>query len=196
VTITNSTFANNSASQYGGGLYNAGMVYINNSTFANNSASQYGGGLINSGGTVNIAQSIVANNTGGDCFLLTSLTDQGYNLDSDGTCGFTTANHDLPQTNPKLDPNGLANNGGPTQTIALLAGSPAIDYIPAPSVCTLTTDQRGFPRPGIGESMCSIGAYEFQNQTPPTPKHALQVHGTTSVQKTTSYSTNIKRIIK
>jgi CSLREA domain-containing protein len=56
---------------------------------------------------------------------------------------------------PKLGP--LADNGGPTQTMALLAGSPAIDLIAPP--CGTTPDQRGVPRPqGAG---CDAGAYEF-----------------------------------
>jgi hypothetical protein len=63
----------------------------------------------------------------------------------------------LQNTDPKLA--SLANNGGPTQTLALQAGSPAIDQIPAAS-CP-TTDQRGVTRPDNGESACDIGAYEF-----------------------------------
>ena len=64
-----------------------------------------------------------------------------------------------------LDPEGLQENGGFTATIALLAGSPAIDAIPAAD-CTdqngnaITTDQRGVARPqGNG---CDIGAFEVQ----------------------------------
>ncbi len=58
-------------------------------------------------------------------------------------------------TNPRLGP--LAANGGPTKTIALLAGSPAIDRIAVP--CGTTPDQRGVARPqGRG---CDAGAYEF-----------------------------------
>jgi len=57
----------------------------------------------------------------------------------------------------------LANNGGPTQTIALEPGSPAIDA-GDPAVCAnppvYGVDQRGYVRPGIGHTQCSIGAYE------------------------------------
>jgi hypothetical protein len=63
-----------------------------------------------------------------------------------------------------LDSAGLANNGGPTQTIALLADSPAINagdesVCAAPPVNSL--DQRGYVRPGAGATSCSIGAYEY-----------------------------------
>ena len=82
-----------------------------------------------------------------------------------------------------LDPKGLQSNGGPTQTIALETGSPAIDAIPQAS-CTdqasptpnrLTTDQRGMPRPDPIDGFngpCDIGTYEFQDTfagTPGTP---------------------------
>jgi hypothetical protein len=62
-----------------------------------------------------------------------------------------------------LDLGPLADNGGPTQTHALLPGSVAIDVIPADDCVDtegepLTTDQRGFPR----DSMCDVGAFEVQ----------------------------------
>jgi hypothetical protein len=67
-------------------------------------------------------------------------------------------------------PAGLANNGGPTQTIALLDGSPAIDAIPladcadqASPLNPVITDQRSFPRPDAGKAFCDIGAYEVQD---------------------------------
>jgi hypothetical protein len=74
---------------------------------------------------------------------------------------------------PLLDPKGLQFNGGPTETIALLKGSPAIDAVPK-AFCTdlaspprpLTIDQRGLPRPDIGEAVFDVGAYEFQDSPP------------------------------
>jgi hypothetical protein len=69
-----------------------------------------------------------------------------------------------------LDPAGLANNGGPTQTIALQVGSPAINagdesVCAAPPVNNL--DQRGYVRPEDGATSCSIGAYEYNSPGPP-----------------------------
>jgi HYR domain len=103
---------------------------------------------------VNISGSIVANNSGGDCSKSGTFNDQGYNLDSESSC-FTSSTS--LHTNPQLS--GLAKNGGPTQTMALQQGSPAIDQIPATN-CP-QTDQRGVSRPGDGESACDMGAYEF-----------------------------------
>src|SRR5262249_13543893 len=96
-----------------------------------------------------------------------TIADAGYNISDDNTCGFT-ATGSLNNTNPMLNPAGLSNNGGPTQTIALLSGSPAIDAIPVAD-CTdqartpnpIITDQRLFPRPDSEENLCDIGAYEF-----------------------------------
>jgi FIMAH domain-containing protein len=160
LTISNSTFSGNSVTAgSGGGLFNiGGTATISNSTFANNSASG-GGGLFNTGGgTVNIAQSIVANNSahlGANCFG--GVVDNGYNLSSDSSCGFTGTGS-LQNTAPKLDPNGLQNNGGPTQTLALEPDSPAVDHIPVGSSCP-ATDQRGVSRPQ--GPACDIGAFEM-----------------------------------
>jgi CSLREA domain-containing protein len=166
LTVTNSTFSGNSAFD-GGGIYNvseAGTVTITNSTFFGNSASNMGGGISNEG-SATLKNTIVAGSTGNNCSG--TISDAGYNISSDNSCGFrATTSHN--NTNPQLNPAGLRNNGGPTQTIALLAVSPAIDAIPHAS-CTdqtgkqLTTDQRGFPRPDPGETICNIGAYEFRD---------------------------------
>ena len=150
VSITSSTFANNSASERGGGLDSQeGTVTISNSTVADNA----GGGLENVTGTVSISGSILAN-TSGNCFSAGgTYIDNGYNLSSGGCITSATSL----QANPKLGP--LASNGGPTQTMALLKGSPAIDYISL-ALCP-KTDQRGHKRPdNPHESACDIGAFE------------------------------------
>ena len=156
-SISNSTVANNSAGA-GGGIVNGGTTSISNSTVANNSTpTGDGGGLVNFG-SLSIDGSIVANNSGGNCFEPGgSFSDQGYNLESGTDCGFRGMG-DLQNTDPKLDPSGLQNNGGPTQTLALQSSSPAIDWVA--SGCP-STDQRGDPRPDdASESKCDIGAYE------------------------------------
>ena len=173
VTISNSTFATNTATYNGGGIWSNSSVSISSSTFAHNTAtSGYGGGIYN-GGTVNINGSIVADNTaftGSDCYNFSTINDNGYNLESATTCGFTDTGS-LQNTNPELSP--LANNGGLTETMALQQSSPAIDQIPL-AQCP-ATDQRGDPRPDAAnpaETTCDIGAYE-SNYTA-----SLDVNGT------------------
>ena len=166
LTVTNSTFSANSATTSGGAIYSqGGTVKISNSTFGNNPESIGGGGaLSNAGSSVLIQNSIVANSAnGGNC--AGTITSHGYNLSSDSTCNFSNTG-DLNSKNPKLGT--LQKNGGPTQTMALQQGSPALDA-GNPAGCRdfagnlLTTDQRGRPRPGKGETTgCDIGAYESQ----------------------------------
>lgn len=166
VSVTNSTFSQNSATTAGGAIYsNGGTVQIANSTFGTNPENMGGGGAVsNSGSSVLIQNSIVANSgNGGNC--AGTITSDGYNLSSDNTCNFKSQG-DLNGTNPNLGP--LQKNGGPTQTMALLSGSPALDA-GNPGGCRdfgsnlLKTDQRGKRRPGGNEtSGCDMGAYESQ----------------------------------
>ena len=95
-----------------------------------------------------------------------AVTSNGYNLSSDATCKFTNTG-DLNNTDPMLGL--LQYNGGPTQTNALLSGSPAVDA-GNPNGCTdglghlLKTDQRGKPRPDAEDTGgCDMGAYERQS---------------------------------
>jgi choice-of-anchor A domain-containing protein len=164
-TVTNSTFANNRGTG-GGAIFNiGGTTTVTNSTFANNRGTG-GGAAISSSDTNNIKStikvqgSIFANNSDVTCinFGSNSITDLGYNLSTDGSCNFTAIGsvNNVSAADLKLGP--LADNGGPTQTIALLTGSRAIDAIPA-TACAVSTDQRGVARPqGNG---CDIGAFEL-----------------------------------
>jgi len=90
---------------------------------------------------------------GGDCINEDTLEPSSTNnLIEDGTCSSAFP----PGTDPNLGP--LQDNGGPTFTHALLAGSPAID-VGSNADCP-ETDQRGVTRPING--ICDIGAYEYQ----------------------------------
>ena len=165
-TVTNSTFSGNIAN-FGGGIYNnGGTLTVNFTTFSGNFTYYSQGGGIYNGGTLTVKNSIVANNPGG-CgggpFI--SL---GHNLSDDTSCsGSFIQTGDRNNTPAGLDPSGLQNNGGPTQTIALLPTSPAVDAIPVSPVnyCTdvtgmpVTTDQRGVSRPQ--GPACDIGAFEL-----------------------------------
>jgi hypothetical protein len=182
LTISNTTLSGNSVAvrcgrfsscrASGGGIYSIGTLTISNTTLSGNSASAScyigarcvasGGGI---SGTATVQNSIVANNpSGGNCNG--TMTSNGYNLSSDSTCNFNGPG-DLNNTYPLLGP--LQNNGGPTKTMALLPGSPAIDA-GNPSGCTdghghlLTTDQRGYPRHDREDTGgCDMGAFERQS---------------------------------
>ena len=157
LTVTNSTFAGNTTPSYGGAIMNnPGTATVTNSTFWGNSAGFAAASLYNaSGSTFTVGADIVANSTGSECLAYTAFTDSGYNLDDGSSCGFTGGPGDLSATPSGLDPSGLENNGGPTQTIALEPGSAAIGDVSNGSLCP-ATDQRGV----IRGTPCDIGATE------------------------------------
>lgn len=179
--------ANGGASGNGGGISNIGDLTIKNSTISNNTASEDGGGIVSSNGTldldsvtvtantasggtsnggglavtlgtsVSVRNSILAGNSGAeDCYVLGGpVNDNGNNLVQTQTgCGFTDGvNGAIVGQAPLLGP--LANNGGPTKTHALQDTSPALNV----GATTLTTDQRGHPRPS--GSADDMGAFEL-----------------------------------
>jgi hypothetical protein len=179
-TVTNSTFSANSACPLGceggglgGAIANYGTLAVRASTFSGNTAysdprfsdaPRPGGALETEHGTLRVHATILAANpyacgTGSGAVI----TDEGYNLEYQSgaalSCGFT--NHAITNQNPLLGP--LQDNGGPTQTMALGAGNPAIDAVPVASCLDaqgqpLTTDQRGVTRPQ--GPACDSGAYE------------------------------------
>lgn len=176
-SLTNVTISGNvvngSMSAGGGmanqGIANQGVANLNNVTIAGNSAGRAGGLLAEA--PVNIANSIVANNIAtnaptSDCWTNGSsavINSQDYNLigvpNFCGIVGATT--HDITGVDPALGP--LADNGGPTKTRALGAGSAAIDK--GNDATCATSDQRGTARPqdgdGAGGAQCDIGAFEL-----------------------------------
>jgi len=174
MTLLNSTLSGNMASGRGGGIALGNMTAtLNNVTITNNSAG-FGGGiaLVIAPGftTFNFRNTIIGGNvspSGPDCASSLTLTSQGFNLIQDTTgctiIGDTTGN--ITGAGPMLGP--LADNGGLTQTHALLPGSPAIDAgnPAAPgsggNACE-ASDQRGAPR----LAPCDMGAFEF-GATPP-----------------------------
>jgi hypothetical protein len=166
VTLNNSTVYGSNAYRCSGvcggtgrAIVNgSGNLAINNSTISGNPA----GGIFN-GSTATLQNSILAKNSGKNCGG--TITSHGYNLSSDGSCAFSNSG-DRDNTSPVLGT--LGNYGGPTPTIPLLTGSPAIDA-GNPGGCTdglghlLKTDQRGMPRPDPEDSGgCDMGAFERQ----------------------------------
>lgn len=158
--VSNSTFSGNKAFTFGGGIFQfQATLTVTNSTLSGNSATiNKGGGIYGPGSKVK--NTIIAGNTApeGPDFA-GGVTSEGYNLigNTSGSSGFGAIG-DLVGVDPMLAP--LGNYGGPTQTMAPLPGSPAIDagsnaLVPA----GVTTDQRGLAR-FIGT--VDIGAFEVQ----------------------------------
>ncbi len=190
VEVTNSTLSGNQATNAGGsgaGIYNkAGTVTLTNSTLSGNIANPStinydgsilpapgsGGGIWN-GGTLNVKNTIVAQNiaaTGPDVFG--SFASGGYNLIADGTnsTGFTAVGDRVGTAAAPIDPllNPLADNGGSTQTVALQPGSPAINggdpafvLTSGPFIGPPFYDQRGIsPFNRVSGGIIDIGAFE------------------------------------
>ena len=154
-TLINATLSGNTAISTGGAISTRSNVSITNSTIAGNTA--VGAAGINKQGSVNatLKNTILANNTGSNASG--ALNSLGNNIDSDGTAMLSQPS-DLKGTivtplDVKLG--ALRDNGGPTQTHALLAGSVAINAGTATGAPT--TDQRGVARLGSTD----IGAYEY-----------------------------------
>lgn len=179
VTIINSTLSGNLALGGGGGIQIAfGTLSIRSSTITGNSApGGVGGGLWNFLSTVSLVNTIVAGNTAAgsevpDCEQTGGSTSSlGNNLVGTGTGCPSGGTGDLTTSNVSSVLNTtLADNGGPTFTHALVAGSPAINASnPAAAgsggtACELT-DQRVFLRP----DRCDIGASEFNGTPDRTP---------------------------
>lgn len=174
--IQNSTFAYNATTDDMGSNTSSairisfGVLTLENSTIAYNSGLGVTDGAIVAGdfATITATNTIVANNSGGDCSSFgvdSQIVSGANNISSDSSCNFSQPS-DLFNTDPMLGP--LQNNGGQTDTFAPLANSPAIDA--GNNATCLATDQRGISRPidgdGNGTAVCDIGAVEF-NTSPP-----------------------------
>jgi hypothetical protein len=157
-----------SSTNGGGAIRSFGSSMGNNLTIAGNRVIGLGGG-ISSDAAFALKNTIIADNTAtSEANCAGSFTSSGFNLESANTCSLN-ATGDLVNTEPQLGT--LQNNGGPTRTQALLAGSPAIDA----GSCTdilgnpLSVDQRGIARPQPAGGKCDIGAYELVQTTPGAP---------------------------
>ena len=190
VEVTNSTLSGNETTNpgsRGAGIYNkAGTVTLTNSTLSGNKANpntdnpfpdilpdRISSGAIWNGGTVNVKNTIIAQNiaaTNPD--VVGSFASGGYNLIGDGTgsTGFTAVGDQVGTAAAPIDPllNPLTNNGGPTQTVALQPGSPAINggdpafvLTSGPFIGPPFYDQRGIsPFNRVSGGIIDIGAFE------------------------------------
>ncbi len=198
-------FGGNGASGCGGAVCNQGTMTVTACTLSGNAggsgAGGHGpisngftpsssGGLTTLGGSSTVMNTISAGNTGsfgGGNDVDGTFASNGYNLlgTADHSTGFTGTGDqtgtDVAQINARLGP--LQNNGGSTDTMALLANSPALDQGKS---FALTTDQRGSPRPfdnpGIanasGGDGSDIGAFEVAGIAPSSAV-SRKMHGAT-----------------
>jgi hypothetical protein len=184
VSIISSTISGNVATERGGGIVASsasGSFRVQYSTIAQNSATVSGGGIRLGSGTLSLEHSIVANNNspqGADLFRdngIVSATNSLIGYNDASTLNESTGN--VPDVNgnliggpthgtidPLLGP--LADNGGPTMTHALLAGSPAINAGDLSAVAGAGDvpqfDQRGEPFGRVFNGRIDIGAFEYQ----------------------------------
>jgi hypothetical protein len=168
-SLSNCTISGNQADRRGGGVNSGGLVRLTNCTISGNIAKgihpyQALEGKAGSGvsikGRLHYTNTIIANHPkrSGDCVIYGNgvIGVNVHNLVEDNSC--SPAHSGDPMLSSLLD------NGGHTQTQALLPGSPAVDAIPA-SDCAVDIDQRGQPRPVAQKSPdtpCDIGAFELQ----------------------------------
>jgi hypothetical protein len=168
VSLTNSTVTgnssisdgNNQARSYGAGITVAyANTTLTNTTVVGNDLQVSGAGTpyFNGAGVegyfappmaIYMVNTILGYNTPDNCFSVSMSSDGGGNLADDTSCAT------IPDTLTLVDPI-LADNGGPTQTHALLTGSTAVDNGGA---CGLLVDQRGVAR---DDGTCDSGAYEL-----------------------------------
>jgi hypothetical protein len=185
----NSTVSGNAASTTGGGIFNdvAAELILVHTTVAENTAPS-GSSIFNNGrgrpgdnavtiasrshpdpvgpGLVTVSNSVLS----GQCGTKSPAEwhSKGHNIESPGdTCGFDQGTDQVDVTAGELNLGPLRDNGGLTETHALLPGSVAINKIPAAECVdadgqSLMTDQRGQPRPEAGGTMCDVGAFEVQ----------------------------------
>jgi hypothetical protein len=168
--VTNSTFSGNVAGSRGGGISSTGALQVTNSTLTGNravsgSSAAFGGGLYD-GVPAKLFNTIVAGNFQGAAPTTASSDIYGnvdptsaFNLIGTGG-GLVTGSsgNQVGVVNPGLG--ALGDNGGPTQTIALQLGSPALDHGSNAYVAAGTTDERGLPR--IANGTVDVGAFEAQ----------------------------------
>jgi len=192
LTLTNSTLANNRADREGGAIFSTlGTVTLTNSTLAQNEATSGGGIAFRD--TLTITNSLVGGNKligpgwGSDIYRDSgAVVYARHNVIQNGYASGIVdgVNGNQVGVDPLLDSAGLRDNGGPTQTIAVMAGSPAINsgsnvLAVDPAGAPLQFDQRGagFPRVALGT--VDVGAFEVQELPvePPEPGETGTLNG-------------------
>jgi len=160
LNVTNCTFFGNSADTHGGAIsIEGGTASVTHATISGNTTSGEGAGAY-IGGILTLRNTIIAQNTpGGNCVISGgNLTDGAGNLRYPNSDPICVGMYGDPQLQP------LTDNGGLTQTMAILPGSAAINQINGANGCGcgVMVDQRGISRPQPAGEACDIGAYEYQ----------------------------------
>ena len=157
-----SNLAGGSSFDFGGGIYDSGTSLLLRSCTISGNEADFGGGI---SGSADLGNTVLAGNIAGaspDCSGF--ITSSDYNLiqNTSGTTISGATARNITGQNPLLGP--LKDNGGPTFTMALLPGSPAVDK---GRNFNLSRDQRGAPRPfdksisnATGGDGTDIGAFE------------------------------------
>jgi fibronectin-binding autotransporter adhesin len=177
ITVTDSIISDNTLQAINGsysrgaGIWNAGPLTVKDSVISGNHADYVGGGIELWSDTLTLSNTILTDSpSGGNChseYGYGQLTDGGYNIEDGSSCGFSEGMGSLSNTDLLFDPADLADNGGPTKTIALLPQSPAVDLIGGNACPPLATDQRGIERPQ-GEA-CDSGPTSLCGDHRPRP---------------------------
>jgi hypothetical protein len=176
VRVVNSTISGNvNAVQAAGAVVAGGTLDLRLTTVSGNSATE-GNLSVYTGGTLNLDHAIVANGTTQDLFRERGTINAVFSLvEAPGSAINGTNVHNLFGMDPILGP--LADNGGPTQTHALLPGSPALDagnpLIPNPPL----TDQRGPEFARIQNGRVDLGSFESQQAAVAVEVPALSLLG-------------------
>ncbi|MGD0391816.1 MAG: IPT/TIG domain-containing protein [Acidimicrobiales bacterium] len=165
LTVTGSTFFGNSAPDAAAienGDGGSGRLTITGSTFSGNSASSDGATIDNGvGGSKNPTVAAGADIFAGSCRQVSGTwTDLGENVASSTSC-LKGGKGDVSTTRLPALLGPLADNGGPTETMALLPGNPASGLIPDPTsgLCPVVVDQTGRPSPA--GAPCNAGALQL-----------------------------------
>ena len=176
VTLTNTTFGGNQATFLGSAILNQhGDLQIRHSTISGNT-----GISVFNGDRATVHNSIIAGNianlTGTNPDVSGSFISQGYNLIGNGTgsSGFTGMGDRVGTQTAPIDPKlgHLQDNGGSTDTMALLDGSPASNA--GDPTLRYTLDQRGIQRQ---QERPDIGAFERVNASPTAVSDSFIVGG-------------------
>jgi hypothetical protein len=191
-----STLTANTAADLGGAIANDGTLVVAENTLSGNGADNGGGAIANLGGNLTIDNTILAGSAGGNITNDATFVSKGHNLSDDDSSVLLNQPGDLNEADPGLDPAGLQDNGGPTKTILLVAGSAALGaggpVFPPFSLAAgggepvypPFEDQRGQPRFACGQM--DIGA--VQTQSSPVPNIALIGSATVTIECPDTFS--------